>query len=176
MVKSLTIFVDLSVFLNDCDAMESPNDRGFRLQNGIGKVGEFWSQMQDLPGVIRTMTKLVTFSFVIGGEYERMFRLSSGLIAPVIKALPETCINLELDTRGHDAFGNGTHLCEPLAEIMPRLRHLRLRLYRFCPALLGPDFLYSKWDDQDTARSKTSRYPFLETVMINCIVGNTPWG
>lgn len=59
----------------------------------------------------------------------------SGLVQ-LIEALPPSCANLELDTSGDDARGDGdtTHLCDSLRRVLPRMQHVRLRV-RCCESL-----------------------------------------
>ena len=75
--------------------------------------------------------------------------LSPRFFASIIKALPETCTDLELDTGGadkahidkaHIASSSGDDhdtLCEALHDVLPQLQHLRLRVAAICP-----DFIY----------------------------------
>ncbi|KAJ9267277.1 hypothetical protein DTO195F2_510 [Paecilomyces variotii] len=189
LVKSLTITIDPSDFSKDLEQAENYEEVVFHNQNGLGNVGAVWRHLQCLPGVIRTMSQLSTFSFVVGHGDARGFWLSRPLLGVVIKALPETCINLEIDTGGCDQDGPGSsHLCEILAGVIPRLHHLRLRLRRMCPALFGADMPESgSGSDSDSSSDSDSgsaeeegkkkslvqseppsQYPFLETAMINC--------
>lgn len=188
LVKSLTITIDLAVFSEDFEPAENYEELIFCNQNGLGKVGAVWSYMQTLPDILRTMIQLSTFSFVIGPGDARGFWLSRPLLAAVIRALPETCVNLEIDTRGCDQDGPASsHLCEILAGVTPRLHHLRLRLRRMCPALFGaempdlgsdsdsssdsdPGSTEGEGKEKNMVQSEHSRYPFLQTVMINCCV------
>lgn len=70
------------------------------------------------------------------------FCIHRSTIATFIEALPETCINLEIDTRGLDYFepGSSAHPCDVVKRILPCLRNLRLCLGILCPAVFGADF------------------------------------
>ncbi|KAJ9270597.1 hypothetical protein DTO212C5_3386 [Paecilomyces variotii] len=162
LVKSFTITIDPSDFSKDLEQAENYEEVVFHNQNGLGN----------------DMEMHVAFGW-----------LSRPLLGVVIKALPETCINLEIDTGGCDQDGPGSsHLCEILAGVIPRLHHLRLRLRRMCPALFGADMPESgSGSDSDSSSDSDSgsaeeegkkkslvqseppsQYPFLETAMINC--------
>ncbi|PGH27180.1 hypothetical protein AJ80_01137 [Polytolypa hystricis UAMH7299] len=60
----------------------------------------------------------------------------SGLIS-LLDALPGYCTSLEVDTAGFDAYEEDQHLCEQLARMIPRLRHLRLRIGQMCPQMFA---------------------------------------
>ncbi|KAI9786979.1 MAG: hypothetical protein M1835_002916 [Candelina submexicana] len=58
-------------------------------------------------------------------------------LASLIKVLPFTCTSLELDADGKDMHKvNTIHICPIIRRLLPRLRHLRLRLKYICPSLL----------------------------------------
>lgn len=72
--------------------------------------------------------------------------MRSHTLACLLRALPRCCVDLELDTRGRDdeeyffhettVMRTSEHLCVVLRELLPRLRHLHLRLGWCCPDLL----------------------------------------
>lgn len=69
--------------------------------------------------------------------------INTGTIAALLAALPLSCVDLELDTRGREdnracnfypVYGS-THLCPVIRDLLPRLRDLRLRLGTLCSHL-----------------------------------------
>ena len=66
--------------------------------------------------------------------------MRSDTLAEILDSLPQSCTALELDTRGRDddpvcgffATGASLHLCTSIRQVLPRLRHLRLRLGSIC--------------------------------------------
>ena len=70
--------------------------------------------------------------------------MRSGSLAGILSSLPQSCTALELDTKGRDddpvyGFfdrGASSHLCISIGQLLPRLRHLRLRLGSICPSFL----------------------------------------
>ena len=80
-------------------------------------------------------------------------------VAAVVAHLPKTVINLEIDTARRDIFPDGVtqdhdesrHLCHHLSIIIPRLRHLRLRVAHICGAILanGPIFCVCPVDQRE---------------------------
>lgn len=124
-----------------------------------------WNHLDALVGIIRSgMTGLMSFSLCIskfpaGGRTRGHWSspqgawVKTGTIAALLAALPLSCVNLELDTRGREddracgfypVYGS-THLCPTIRDLLPRLRHLRLRLGTLCSHLfLAPH------DDGDT--------------------------
>jgi hypothetical protein len=82
---------------------------------------------------------LTTFSLVVDLGAEGFYTLSQRTLSPLIRALPASCINLELDTRTYDEPTNmttGPHLCTDICAILPRMHNVRLRLRTMCAALL----------------------------------------
>ncbi|KAM0800092.1 hypothetical protein BDR22DRAFT_852816 [Usnea florida] len=66
--------------------------------------------------------------------------MRSETLARILESLPQSCIALELDTRGRDddpvcgffVTGTSSHLCTSIQRVLLRLRHLRLRLGSIC--------------------------------------------
>jgi hypothetical protein len=85
------------------------------------------------------MTALKTFSSVVTWS-RNGFWLPIGILADIIRSLPQQCCNLEIDTQGKDSAEAGcTHLCEAIRDAIPGLHHLRLRLSILCEALFGAE-------------------------------------
>ena len=91
---------------------------------------------------------LVTFSFTI--DNEPMDGLWCGCIEPnisvvvfaqILKALPRTCVNLELDTGGTDyscVHRSDDIVCAGVRRLLPQLHSLRLRVAHICPGCIPP--------------------------------------
>lgn len=70
--------------------------------------------------------------------------MRSETLARILEALPQSCTALELDTRGREddpvcgffATGASIHLCTSIRRVLPRLRHLCLRLGSICSSFL----------------------------------------
>ncbi|KFA54462.1 hypothetical protein S40293_08001 [Stachybotrys chartarum IBT 40293] len=97
--------------------------------------------------VIPFMTKLAALSLsVVPNESCKLLRPT---IAAILQALPPACVDLELDTNGHDSDNienefeepsvteDSLHLCGELRAILPRLQHSRINLRFICGALVG---------------------------------------
>jgi hypothetical protein len=68
------------------------------------------------------------------------FWLPMGILAHIIRSLPQQCCNFEIDTYGEDRAGSGrTHLCEAILDAITRLQHLRLHLSMLYEALFSAD-------------------------------------
>jgi len=114
-----------------------------------------WNNLNTLADIVRAnMTGLVSFSLCIykfppgGGTGDHWSVplgawMKTGTIASLLDALPSSCMDLELDTRGREddrvcefypVYGS-THLCSIVRSLLPRLRHLRLRLGTLCSHL-----------------------------------------
>lgn len=173
LVRSLTVCVDPIQPARDPAApypLAFKEDEEHMKRHGSQESNELWLHLRGLSSKIASMTSLTTFSLIVSAKpYAMGFWIPRPTLQLLLKALPETCVNLEIDTRGQDYFEPGAgHLCDTVQDIFPRLQHLRLRLSTLCPAMLG-----SLFDPSDPARYfakfKPAAAPSLQTVMINCI-------
>lgn len=61
------------------------------------------------------------------------------LLVSLIEALPKSCVNLEIDSRGWYENGItlpvGPHVCDSIRHILPRMNNVRLRLSTSCSSL-----------------------------------------
>lgn len=174
LVRSLTVKIDPPKPANDPNSHweeSTLEDQDHLNQHGSMETKSLWHHLQQIPTIIRRMINLTTFSLSVSPtRYPNGFWLPRAVLASALAALPETCVNLEPDTRSWDYAGPGSvHLCETLAKIIPRLYHLRLRVSAMCPALLGPDFSIDG-SVKDPLRLKPAHYPFLKTAIINCVM------
>jgi len=129
----------------------APNDTG----GANPRTYQLWSNLDTLAHIIRSnMTGLVSFSLCVSkfppggrtGEYwsdPSGAWVKTGTIADLLHAIPRSCVDLELDTRGREddracnfcpVYGS-THLCPVIRGLLPRLRHVRLRLGTLCSRL-----------------------------------------
>lgn len=122
------------------------------LQGVNSFTARLWNLLQELATAIQAMENLVSFSLRIGGfspcgiaQHSRYDScggwMASGIVGQLLDALPISCVDLELDTKGREDESycfpiDKTHLCTRLHSMLPRLRHVRLRLRTFCPSLL----------------------------------------
>ena len=93
--------------------------------------------------IMPRMSFLTTFSLVITGEHRRICGVYPKFLTRILRALPTTVVNLELDTLGLDLVFRtraqieaNNHICATVGAIIPRLHHLRLRISTLCPRLL----------------------------------------
>ena len=173
LVRSLTMTVDPVqpakkpgspygyAFLEDPDRM---------MQVGSQQSKELWFLLHVSVDKIATMVEMMTFSFNVSTLPKAVgFWIPRPLITEFIKILPKTCVNVEIDSRGNDYSEPGdAHLCDALREILPRLRHLRLRLSTLCPAILGDGFSPAQSGDM-LSNLRPVAAPQLKTLVINCI-------
>ncbi|KAA6411221.1 MAG: hypothetical protein FRX48_04501 [Lasallia pustulata] len=173
LVSSLTVCLDPIQPASDPAApypLAFKEDEEHMKRHGSQETKELWNQLQDISGKVSSMASLTTFSLTVSAQPSAIgFWIPRPTILSFLKLLPETCVNLEIDTRGQDYFGPGSgHLCDTIQEIVPRLRHLRLRLSTLCPASFGRHF-----NSSDPTQYFTNYEPItassLHTVTINCI-------
>lgn len=96
------------------------------------------------------MRRLTTFSLKFsedGWDYPTMDipAIPQSRLASLVRALPDTIVNLELDTASADippsddllSADSAKHLCHQINRILLRLQHLRLRVSHVCGTLLS---------------------------------------
>jgi hypothetical protein len=73
--------------------------------------------------------------------YEIGFWLDISLLGHLLRCLPASCTSLELETSGLDWSPRPVshHLCPDIWNILPRLRHLKLRIHTLCSRILLHD-------------------------------------
>lgn len=147
-----------------------PEDREHISQHGSQQSKDLWFWLQFSLGKIASMTTLVTFSLNVSTRPKAIgFWIPRPLIMEFVRVLPNTCANLEIDTRGNDYYRPGDgHLCDALRKIFPQLRHLRLRLSTICPAILGDGFNPTQ-SGNSLLNFEPVAAPRLETLNVNCI-------
>jgi hypothetical protein len=101
-----------------------------------------------LADTFRITRKLSTFSLKFPDDGwtvsdKNLPTVLSSDLARLVAALPETVVNLELDTAGIDVAPsqddiqqNTNHLCYQLSKLVPRLANLRLRVGHLCESML----------------------------------------
>jgi hypothetical protein len=106
--------------------------------------------------ILPQLTNLRSFSFRLVKPFRA--KIPQFYLVKLVEALPPSCTDLELDTHGEDARSknSSTHLCASLRALLPRLRHVRLRL-RSCEVLF-----------EDIS---TLKLPYLKTLVYSCISG-----
>ena len=143
------------------------------IENGSQITKTLWDRLQRLVTFISKMTNLLSFCFTVTIESRRSvgFWIPRSVIASMVENVSKSCVSLEIDTRGYDSLEpDSAHLCDKLRDVLPRLRHLRVRLATFCPAM----FCANK-SANDTIDDQTIA-PSLETVIINCVTRLSGYG
>ena len=173
LVRSLTVIVDP---VQPAQKLGSPYVNAFREdpdrmhQHGSQQSKELWSLLHVSVDKIASMVEMMTFSFNVSTLPNAVgFWIPRPLITEFVKVLPKTCVNVEIDGRGKDDSEPGdAHLCDALREILPRLRHLRIRLSTLCPAIFGDGFSPAQSGDM-FSNFRPVAAPRLKTLVINCI-------
>ncbi|EER24751.1 F-box domain containing protein [Coccidioides posadasii C735 delta SOWgp] len=131
-----------------------------------------------LPGLLSTLVQLprmTTFAFRVTRQPVPSFSLSQDQLISLVDALPESCINLEIDTNSSDVAPNadGAHFCNALRRILPRMRNVRLQLKFMCSQLFGdgPPLPGNLPSDPSLPFEPVS-LPNIQTLMVDCIADN----
>lgn len=162
-VRSLTVSVNAETIFATQGLTESQEEDDFENAAPQGLV----LSLQELPAALSKMTNLTTFSLRIVLSYPHTF--TEDIICPLLRSLPESCVNLELvlDDHFNRRATEGNHICQGIAKCLPRLHHLRLILDRLCPDVLGQGFSRSG-SIRDETHFRVPTYPSLETLVISC--------
>ena len=175
-VKSLTVKIN-----PECPKSDSAG-KYVEVQENMNRHGSseskaLWDRLQRLATVISKMSTLLIFSFIVmrNDQYFPGFWMPTSIIASMIESLSKNCVNLEIDTAGEDfSRSDSVHICDKIRDVLPRLQHFRVRLYRLCPAMFcakvnGNGVI----EDHSTTSSARS----LKTLIINCGMHNYihPW-
>ncbi|KAM5353969.1 hypothetical protein ACJ41O_000619 [Fusarium nematophilum] len=91
-------------------------------------------------------------------------------ISTVLKALPASCVNLELATGngdadqlpGIDSDPTPAHLCEDLRRLLPRMHHVHINLGSVCDAMLGA------WEDGSGQVFRPISLPHIQSLHVDC--------
>lgn len=112
------------------------------------KMNRALDHVEPLCTCLSALPNLTTLSFTVklipnDRSYNRNGRMSPEVITAILRSLPPSLVNLELDTDGAevDFFfkcvdeGPEEHICDAINDLLPRLEVLNLRLGCLCPAL-----------------------------------------
>ncbi len=176
LVRSLTIIIEP---VNPAPDSTSPypsvlstEDIEYVSHHGSQESAKLWHLLEQLLNNLSEMNHLLTFSLTVSpGSNAIGFWIPRPTITAITKALPGTCINIEIDTRGKDHFEPGSEdLCDALRAVLSRLQNLRLRVSTLCPAIFGHNFNLLE-PTKGFYSFRPVAAPTLETLVINCIPG-----
>jgi hypothetical protein len=102
------------------------------------------STLKELASILPLMIRLKTFSFYIHCQdilrRSPSTKISRLALRVVVNALPKSVESLEIDTKWCDQALDGEfdeHLCHAIAQRVPSLAHLRVRLESMCPKIIA---------------------------------------
>ncbi|KAI9789896.1 MAG: hypothetical protein M1816_005665 [Peltula sp. TS41687] len=182
-VRSLTITLDPETANEDLPGPELDSDADCEAQlhmmeHGNSKANLLWRWLREVPAIIGSMTKMTSFSLTVSNWNPPLdawapvigFWIPRPILFSIVERLPETCVSLEIDFKGYDSFEpRSVHPCDALRAIIPRLRHLRLRLNSLCPAIFGTGFTVG-CPIRDGPGFKPIAAPLLKTLVLNYVM------
>lgn len=131
-------------------------------------AGSFWENMRQLIDVLPKMARLKSFSLVFHDfpvVESGWFR--SDETCRLLESLPKSCVAIEVDTNGLDGWVKPTHhICQTIRKILPRMKHVRLKLGSLCKCILLKDRQRAPWK----APCNSAKYtvaPLLETLIVS---------
>ncbi|KAF2639051.1 hypothetical protein P280DRAFT_519889 [Massarina eburnea CBS 473.64] len=106
---------------------------------GFGIVSaDAFDRLTELCDALSGMQSLKTFALSFEEAVGEGFTAPSGAIVSILKSLPKTVVDLNLDCECMSTSQLGQpHVCHTLSVLLPRLRSLRLRTSHFCSGLLS---------------------------------------
>jgi hypothetical protein len=108
------------------------------------KIGmqHVYTQVELLCDALPSFLKLRTFSITLENSVDHRCMLRGPALARVVRALPQSIVDLELDTEGADSIfeekqtgHHASHLCIAIGDLLPQLENLRLRVSCICTEL-----------------------------------------
>lgn len=126
---------------------EDPELRDSHRKNGLPETRMLLDQLSRLANLILPNTEnLNTFSLFVSApqvaERDELdyigFRIDNKVLGDVLNALPPSCVNLELDTgmSNWSPEDKPHHVCSDIWNILPRMRHVKLRMQSLCSRML----------------------------------------
>lgn len=155
----------LSVSISiECPAKpDSAEGEALAMTEGSSITQQLWKGLEQVIENVGYMSQLTTCSLRVSRKstVDPGFWVPRPLLARLVDALPQSCVNLEIDTSGMDFYAPGSaHLCDNIRAFLPRARNLRIRLSTLCHAMLKAA----------PTPPEPMEYPLnLETLVINCI-------
>ncbi|KAJ3518443.1 hypothetical protein NM208_g14510 [Fusarium decemcellulare] len=122
------------------------------------------------------MAKLESFSLT---THPRCFKfcINQSTTGAILRALPTSCVNLELDIRTQDQYWScwflsrgSTHVCEELRRLLPRMHNVRLNLPNTCSAMLG-----TREPGDALADVRPISLPCMRNLQLECRIGGASW-
>jgi hypothetical protein len=102
----------------------------------IGSI-ESWQRVLELQGLLPQLKSLRSFTVSLEKPPSQGFILPSPTVIGVLNCLPRTVVNLNVDCESlYDPGICQSHLCGALADLMPGLKRLRLRVSHLCDSFL----------------------------------------
>lgn len=172
-VKSLTLNIQAIIlprWIEDAELRET-----YR-RDGLEETKVLLNQLKTLAKmVLPNASSLKTFSlFVSMPKVARRrprldyigFRIDNEVLGQLLRALPTSCVNLELDTdmSNWSPENKPHHVCSDLWHVLPQMRHVKLRMQSLCSRMLYIN--HEDSDDRATQPDLTS----LEQLDEQCLV------
>ncbi|KAI1091456.1 hypothetical protein F5B19DRAFT_458437 [Rostrohypoxylon terebratum] len=123
--------------------LTQPPLSSYDLSSIIASNAELEKRLIRLEPLLGSLDMLLSFSLYVPAIVpERCrFKIPARSIIGLIKSLPPSCVNIEIDSGGYDrniiAGGEEAHICESLHLLLPRMNHIRIHLSLVCPTLIG---------------------------------------
>jgi len=115
--------------------------------------------LAQLTPTLRYFTNVASVSLTVTPPIHSILR---SVLIELLQCLPETCVNLELDTQGEDHRNEDeeAHICPVIRMMLPRMHSLRIRVGAMCSAMFS------------THSSKTdfvaTQTPHLRSLLVHC--------
>jgi hypothetical protein len=151
-VRSVTLHIQVIALTShrsqyDVDTLESYNLHGSPGTRSLHRSIEKFTNW-----ISPKLTSLLSFSLFVDApptdeagyrinHNDDGFWLETAILGRLLKSLPTSCTSLELDTSGTDwsPRPESHHLCPDIWYILPRFRHVKLRIYTLCSQILLHD-------------------------------------
>ena len=141
-----------------------------------GSQSSYGQDLAILTKILPTLRRLESFSFT--ARWTSYLSVGRPLLDAICQKLPESCTSFEIDVDFWGDFWLASlvyHPCPLLRAILPRMKHVRIRLPKMCADLLleDPKPKSARGTDMETVEERTPvELPHVRSIMINCSAYN----
>jgi hypothetical protein len=170
-VRSITLHIEVITLALPISQYEAATLKSYE-KHGSPKSQSLHQNIGQFSDLISPkLSSLESFSFFVDAPpvdeacqrinpYDIGFWLETAVLGRLLRSLPASCTSLELDTSGTDWSPRPEphHLCPDIWYILPRLRHIKLRIHDLCSRILlqDPSDPGARRDEPDLRQHRSS--------------------
>ncbi|KAF2010442.1 hypothetical protein BU24DRAFT_58569 [Aaosphaeria arxii CBS 175.79] len=136
------------------------------------KLSTFVPPLTRLVSILPILSGLLSYSLCVTRDMDCV--LPRHLLVQIINALPESCVNLEVDTLGRDSRTQSEqlHVCDSIRQILPRMKYVRVRMGAMCSSMFGTRKTLHATEDGPASNDGNGEFLPIETTSLRSLVVN----